>query len=542
MVMRPVPETSRMLSRRTLLASAAATPLLSYDALADTPKDVIVMGMQIDDLISLDPGEAFEFTGTEINGNVYQKLVIPDPTNPNVIKGELAESWATSDDGLTTTFTLKTGMKFASGRPVTAEDAAFSLVRAVKLNKAPAFIVNQFGFTKDNVEERVRATGPNTLVLTVGEKVAPTFLLYCLSANVGSVVDKATVMGHVENSDFGNGWMKTNSAGSGSWAVRSWKASENVILEPNPNAAVQPKLKRVILRHIPDPSSQLLQLQKGDIDVARNLLSDQIKPLQTNAAYKVSAAARSYIMYMAMNQAVPALAKPQVRQAIKWAVDYDAIQTNITPTNWQVQQSFLPQGFPGALNDRPFRKDTAKARALLVEAGYPNGFELTMDHASTQPIADIAQAIQADLAAIGIKLTLLSGESRQVITKTRARQHQMAIVSWGSDYFDPHSNAETFNVNIDNTDAARSKTLAWRSSWQDKELSDLALANVRELDAKKRIAVYETMQRMHHERSPFVMLLQSTEMAVMRKELAGFDVAPLYDRTVYTKAAKAAKA
>jgi peptide/nickel transport system substrate-binding protein len=528
-----------MLSRRTLLASAAATPFLSYSALADTPKDVIVLGMQIDDLISLDPGEAFEFTGGEINSNAYQKLVIPDPSNPNVIKGDLAESWVTSEDGLTTTFTIRQGVKFVSGKPVTAEDAAFSLIRAVKLNKAPAFIINQFGFTKDNAEDKIKVTGPNTLALTLSEKVAPTFLLYCLSANVGSVVDKTTVMSHAVDGDFGNGWLKTNSAGSGAWAVRSWKASDNVIMEPNPNSAEKPKLKRVILRHIPDPSSQLLQLQKGDIDVARNLLSDQIKSVKDNPAYKISAAARSYIMYVAMNQNVPALAKPQVRQAIKWAIDYDGIQANITPTNYQVQQSFLPQGFPGALSDRPFKKDAAKAKALLAEAGFPNGFEITMDHSSVQPVADIAQAIQANLAEIGIKLTLLSGEQRAVITKTRVRQHQLAMVSWGSDYFDPHSNAETFNVNVDNTDAARSKTLAWRSSWQDKELSDMALANVRELDAKKRIAVYEQMQRMHHERSPFVMLLQSTEMAVMRKELTGFEIAPLYDRTVYTKASKA---
>jgi peptide/nickel transport system substrate-binding protein len=527
-----------MLTRRTLLGAAAATPFLSYDALADTPKDVMVLGMQIDDLISLDPGEAFEFTGAEINGNVYQRLVMPDPTNPGTIKGELAEKWEVSADGLTYSFTLKPGVKFPSGKAMTAEDAAFSLQRAVKLNKAPAFIINQFGFTKDNVDERIRATGPNTLVLTVAEKVAPTFLLYCLSANVGNVVEKAVVMSHAQGDDLGNAWLKTNSAGTGPWMVRSWKASESVILDPNPNAATAPKIKRVILRHVPDPSAQLLLLQKGDIDIARNLLSDQIKTVRDNPAYALSSAPRSYLLYLAMNQKDPQLSKPQVRQAVKWALDYAAIQKNITPTSYEVHQSFLPEGLPGALKENPFKQDVAQAKALLAEAGLPNGFEITLDHASIQPTSDIAQAIQANLAAIGIKVTLLSGESRQVITKTRARQHQLALLSWGTDYFDPNSNAETFNVNTDNSDNARNRTLAWRSSWQDKELSDLAIANVKETDGEKRLEIYEKMQRMHQQRSPFAIMLQSIEIAVMRKDVSGFAIAPMYDRTTYTKAVK----
>ncbi|MCW3476044.1 ABC transporter substrate-binding protein [Limobrevibacterium gyesilva] len=527
-----------MLTRRSLLVASTATPFFSYAALAETPKDIIVIGKQIDDIISLDPQEAFEFTGGEVCGNCYQRLVVPDPANPSKIKGELAERWEVAPDGLSYTFHLKRDAKFASGKPVTAADAAFSLQRAVKLNKAPAFIVNQFGFTKDNVDGKIVAVDPYTLVLTIAEKQAPTFLFYCLSATVGSVVEKAVVMANAQGDDLGNGWLKTNSAGSGPFMLRSWKASESVILDPNPNARVPVKPKRVILRHIADPAAQLLQLQKGDIDIARDLQADQIKSVQGNPAFKITSAARSYIMYIALNQKHPELAKPQVRQAVKWAIDYAAIQKNITPTSWEVHQTFLPKGFPAAIDENPFHKDPAKAKALLAEAGLPNGFEITLDHASSQPQADIAQALQADLAAVGIKVALLSGESRQVVTKTRARQHQMALVSWGSDYFDPHSNAETFNINTDNSDNARNRTLAWRSAWQDKDLSDRAAANVKETDGEKRVIEYEKMQRDHQARSPFVLLLQSTEMAVMRKVVDGFEVAPMSARTIYEKISK----
>ncbi len=528
-----------MLTRRAVLASTAATPFLSYAAFADTPKDVLVMGKQIDDLISLDPAEVFEFSGSEIVDNCYERLIRPNPDKPTEVIGALAESWTVSEDGLTYTFKIKPGRKFASGNPVTAEDAAFSLQRAVKLNKSPAFIITQFGFTKENADARIRATDPATLVLTVAEKQAPSFLFYCLSATVGAVVDKAVTMSHAQGDDLGTGWLKSASAGSGVWVLRSWKPSESVVLEPNPNGPQAPKLKRVLIRHVPDPSAQFLQLKQGDIDIARNLSPDQIKAaVAAPDAFTLSAATRSYIMYLGMNTKNPNLAKPAVRQAIKWALDYDGIQKNIVPTTYKVHQSFVPEGFPGAIDDQPFRRDVAKAKALLAEAGLPDGFEITLDHAATQPTADIAQAIQANLADIGIKVKLISGEGRAVLTKIRARQHEMSISNWGSDYFDPHSNAETFNINTDNGENSRQRTSAWRVSWLDKDLSDRAIAAVKETDQAKRIAEYQSMQRDSQQRSPFAMMLQNIETAVMRKNVHGFVVAPLADTTSYVNTYK----
>ena len=530
-----------MISRRALMFTASATPFFSLagEGWADTPKDTLVIGKAIDDLISLDPAEAFEFSGGEVCGNCYERLVVPNPVNPSEIIGELAQTWAVSPDGLEFTFTLRPGLKFASGAPITAEDAAFSLIRTIKLNKSPAFIINQFGANKDNVEQKIKATGPLTVTFAIAEKFAPTFVLYCLSANCGSVVEKSVVMKNEANGDLGNLWLKTNSAGSGPFTVRSWKASESVVLDANPNSPLKAKPKRIFYKHIVDPSAQQLQLQQGDIDIARDLLPDQLKAAQSNPNFKLTSAPRSYIMYLCMNQNVPSLAKPQVRQAIKWAIDYDGIQKNIVPTTYEVQQGFVPKGMMGAIPDRPFKKDIAKAKALMAEAGLAGGFELTLDHYNGQPSADIVQAIQANLAEIGIKVTLQAGEQRQVITRYRARQHQAAVLSWGIDYFDPNTNAETFCVNIDNADTARNKTLAWRNSWQDADLSNRAIAAIKETDAKVREQMYASMQRDHHQRSPFALLLQSTEWAVMRKNVEGFVLAPLGIRMIFDKVAKA---
>lgn len=525
-----------MTTRRALLA----TPLLwaALPAWAETPRDTIVMAKRIDDIISLDPAESFEYSGNEISGNIYEKLVSPAADDPTKIEPQLAESWTNSTDGLTWTFTLR-DRRFASGTPVTAEDAAWSLQRAVILNKAPGFIISQFGFTSANVMDRIRATDARTLVIQIAEREAPTFLLYCLSANVGGVVEKAVAMTHATNNDFGNAWLRTNSAGSGAWVLRTARASELVALDANPHHPAPPIARRMIIRHVADPSVQLLLLQQGDADIVRDLLPEGIKAARANPAFEVIAVAKASLMHLNMNVRTPALAHPQAREALRWAIDYQSIATNLTPETFDVHQAFLPKGFPAAVTDTPYHYDPAHARALLAEAGFPDGIDLQFDHASSSPRIEIAQALQAQMQQAGIRLTLLAGEGRQILTKIRARQHQLAISLWGSDYFDPHSNAQTFCVNEDNSDASTNRTTAWNQAWADPDLSARALAAMREQDAAKRVTLYETLQRDVMQRGPYAIMLQETSVAVLRRPTHGLQLGPLSDRTVYAPIGKA---
>jgi peptide/nickel transport system substrate-binding protein len=312
-----------------------------------------------------------------------------------------------------------------------------------------------------------------------------------------------------------------------------------VALDANPNAATPPKSKRILILHRPDSSAQLLALQKGDVDIARNLSPEQIKTVQANPDFQTVQANKATVLYLAMNQNNVNLAKPQVRQAIKWAIDYKSIATNITPNIFVEQQAFLPKGLPGALTDLPFSKNVTKAKGLMKEAGLENGFEVTLDCQNVSPFADIAQALQADLGAIGIKLNILPAEFRQVITKTRARKHELVLTLWGSDYMDPNSNSQTFCENLDNGDEARDRTLAWRSSWQNKELTQRSQAAVREQDADTRVRAYERLQRDLQEVSPFAIMLQQVAIAASRKNVSGLAIGPLSDSTNYADLQKA---
>jgi len=518
-----------------LLAGVASVTMVQ----AATPKDVIVMAKQIDDIISLDPAESFEFSGSEVLGNVYDRLLTFDYNDVSKIKGEAAESFAVAEDGLTYIFKMRKGVKFQSGNTMTAEDAAYSIQRAVTLNKSPGFILTQFGFNKDNVSDRVRAQDADTLIIRLDKPVAPTFFFYCLTATVASVVDSKLVKENAKDGDFGNAWLKTNSAASGPYKLVSWKAKENYTLAANATYwGDKAKNKRVIVQHIPEAATQRLLLEKGDIDYARNLEKDQITGISGNKEINIQSGVKGSLMYLGLNQKNANLAKPEVREALKYLVDYQSIETNLLKGTYQTHQAFLPKGFLGALNDTPYKYDVAKAKDLLAKAGLPNGFSVTMDVRNVSPWQDVAQAIQASWAAAGVKLELVPGDGGQVLTKYRARSHDIYIGNWGPDYQDPHTNAETFAINYDNSDAGKTKTLAWRNSWDIPEMTKQTLAAVLERDAGKRAALYTEIQKEHQKTSPFVVMFQQTEVAASRSNVSGFIIGPSFDNNIYTNIVK----
>ncbi len=496
------------------------------------------MAYEIDDAISFDPGQAYEFSTIEIDANIYRKLVAPDLSDLSKIGPDVAEHWEVSSDGKSFVFHLGQNALFASGKPVTAADAEFSLRRAVTLNLTPGFILTQFGFTKDNVAQLIRATDSHTLAIDLPKAAATSFVLYCLGANVGSIVEKATALAHQEKDDLGNKWLANHSAGSGPYQLTSWQADDHLILDANPHSAIQPATKRMFIRHVKEPSEQVLLLRRGDVDLARNLTSDQLKDVARDAnLYKITSPTTNQ-MYIAGNEGYAPFAKSEVRQALKWAIDYDGIQKNITPDTYDVNQAFEPSMILGAVTTKPFRHDPDKAKQLLAKAGYPQGFSATLDHFSEHPYADIATALQEDLGAIGIKVSLLPGTRKQILTKMRARQHQLVMNEWFPDYFDPNSNAQAFCSNSDDSDNSPLKIIAWRCHFHDPEITAEVEQAAAELDTEQRVALYHKIQQQSWDRSPIVFMLQQNAVTVARKNVSGFILGPQSDFVRYDKTRK----
>jgi len=500
--------------------------------MAATPADTLVIADAIDDIVSLDPHEAYEFSGLDVVNNTYDGLIELDPVSKELVPG-LAESWSVADDGVTYSFKMKPGITFASGNPVTAADAAFSLQRAVKINKTPAFILNQFGWSAENVDQMITADG-DTLTFKVDKAYAPTFVYNILTAGVASIVDQKTVMEHDANGDMGNEWLKSNSAGSGAYVLKSFKPNEGYVLEANPTHWRGPaKISKVFMQHIPEAATERLQLEKGDIDIARELTPTDIEGLAGNAAVKVQPDVGGQIFYLSFNQKNEMYKNQKFLDAMRYAIDYQGMVDTFLKGTEVVHQSFLPIGYLGALEDNPYSLDIEKAKALVAESGVQNP-KVVLDVRNASDRMDMAQSIQNTFGQAGITVELNVGEGAEQLKRYRARQHDATLQSWGPDYPDPNTNSSTFAENPDNSDEAQNTGyLAWRNAYDPGELTAMSQAAVMEMDADKRKAMYEELQKKHRETSPFIVMFQIGYQTGMQANVENFYTGGAIDSAAY---------
>ena len=515
-----------MLNRRdfTLLAATSSLAgLLTRAANAATPKDTVVFASQIDDVITCDPGEAYEISAQIFLSSVYDRLMRYEAEDMTKLVGGVAESWTVSPDAKTYTFVLRTNQKFESGAPVTADDMAFSLQRVVIMNKTPAFLFTQLGWTKDNVRELVKATDPHTLQFKITEDYAPTLVLNLMATVAASVVEKKVAMANEANGDLGNTWLKTHSATSGPYRLVSWKANESVTMDANPGYHLgPPKTKRVVILHVPEPGSQRLQLEKGDIDIALSLQPDQLKPLAGNKDIKVESFPYSGTWYIGLNMGDPRLKNPKVRQALKYLVDYHGMANSFLKGRFEVHQTFLPIGLFSAIEYDPYKFDPAKAKALLAEAGYPDGFELRLSTSNISPQIDMAQSVQQTMGQGGVKVNIVATDQKQLVTEFRARKFQATLISWTPDYLDPHTNASTFAFNDNDSDDAP-HPLAWRCHYFDPAINARTTAAVKEIDPDKRKAMYGELQKIVTDEGPYILMFQPANEIARRVNVNGYN-------------------
>lgn len=521
------------------ITATLAALLLTVQAHAAPPKDTFVMAKDISDLITLDPAEVFELSGGEIIANIYDRLMMYEPEDLTTLVGGVAESWEVTDGGKTIIFTLRPGQTFHSGNAVTAEDVVFSLRRVVKLNKTPAFIVTQFGWNPENVDDLIVVDG-DKVKITITEEFSPALVLNALSAGIASVVDKKTVMEHEVDGDLGYAWLKSNSAGSGAFSLKTWKANELVTLEAHAGYRHgAPGVKRVIVRHVAEPSAQRLLVEKGDVDIARNLTPDQIAGIAGNDSLTVSADPKGTLMYMAANAADPILGKPKVSQALHYLVDYEGMVNSFLAGQYKIHQAAWPGGLWGALDETPFKLDVEKAKGLLAEAGYADGFEIRIDTLNASPFPEVAQSIQATLAQAGIKAEIVTSEGKTLWPMYRARKHQLILARWSPDYTDPHSNIDAFAHNPDNRlEAKLTGVLAWRNAWQDEAMNAKVVAARNELDVTKREGMYHDIQRVLQQDGPYTIMFQQTEQTVRQKNVDGFVSGSNFDLVFYRNVTK----
>lgn len=496
-----------------------ATPSGSVSPSAGGAASTLVIDRDTSDLISLDPAVLYEFSAVFATHNVYETLVRFEGTDLSTIKPGLATSWTIKDTGTTNdiTFKLKSGQKFASGNPITADDVVYSFQRAIKLNKSPAFLFTDIGGL---TAASIKATDPTTVVISLPKTASAQAFLAILTFTIGGIVDSKVVQAKETGGDSGSAYLLDHSAGSGPFAVDHWTKNTEVLLKANPNyGGTKPTLGGVLFKHVPEATNQQFALEKGDIDIANGLGPEQIAALHGKAGVTTTTADSLLLVYVGMNATFKPLDNVKVREALRTAVDYDGIVKDLLKGNGTKVQGIVPKGLAGFNASTPFQADVTKAKSLLQEAGQTSVTLEFLVPTGQAPggatWSDIAAKLKSDWAKIGVTVNIKQTTTADLLATYRAQKGQLVMINWGPDYPDPDANVGPF------TDY-KAKSISFRNGWDDTAIAQKGRDAALITDPATRATAYKDITDYVLHNGPYVVLYQPTELFGLRSNVKGF--------------------
>ena len=483
---------------------------------ATTPKDALVIGANTEIFITNDPGVSFEVLPNAMVQNIYAKLVSVVVKDKQFITVPgLAESWEVAPDGKTWTFHLRKGLVFADGDPLKADAVVYSFQRVLKLQKSPCWLFSDvLGLTEESI------AAPDDYTVKIVTNGAPSNVVLTMVGNtLSGVLNPRVVKEHEVDGDMGQAWLMDHSAGAGPYNLEEWDRKIKVVLKANENYwRGAPKIKTVILQDIPEPTDQLLLLKKGDIDVAWDLTAEQANSLKGGPDVSIVTTPGQSDEYVGMNAGWGPFKDVRVRQAVKYAIDYNAIIDKVMTGFAINNQQFLPVGYFGYVENNPYYQDIEKAKTLMAEAGYADGFDVEIVTNTTERRKTEAVVVQENLAKIGIRATINLMQASQMYAKFREQGLQIIVAGWGVDYPDADALSNPF-ANY------RVKQLAWRCVWYDDYAADLTEAASKEINEDRRFQMYQDLTNYWHIYGPFAMMYQPIQFWGVRNEVKNYDKA-----------------
>lgn len=424
---------------------------------------------------TLDPIKTVFASDIISQGMMFARLLKANADGSEVGPG-LAESWEISADGLTYTFLLRDGLKFSDGSPLTAEDVAFSF--------------NRMRFQKDTVYAapfqpltKIEAVDARSVKMTL-DRPFPPFLTLCEIWNTG-IVSKAAV-GAVGDEEFGRNPAVT----SGPFKFVEWRAGDRVIMARNENyyLAGMPKLDGIEFIFVPDNNTGIAMVQAGELEVSMGVPFARMKELEA-AGVTVVSEASSATYDMLINHEAEPFNSLQFRQAVSFGIDRQVINDAVTAGFGTAATSIFSPSLHFFNKDLPvIARDVEKAKALLAESGVASpSFEL-ITNAGTVDEEKAAVLIQAQLAEIGIAVTISSIDPGQVWTQLIDGQYQAQMNWWYNETTDP-DNAVRWCV----WGAGDNKSYYTR--YNNDEVNKLIDAAAGESDQAKRAEMYNKIQQ-----------------------------------------------
>ncbi|CAN5431276.1 ABC transporter substrate-binding protein [soil metagenome] len=511
-----------------ILVKAALTAALlvgtSVSAFAVERGGTLKYGRYADSLF-LDPVLNDANVDIWILSNLYDTLILPTDDGKGLKPG-LATEWKVSDDGLTVTLTLRDGIKFSDGSPITTADVIWSLKRAADPKKGI------WGFLVGSIQD-ITAEGDHTVVIKL-KNTDPAILAALTVFNTAILPMKAFEASAGTTDEEKAKSFSANPISSGPFVLKSWDHGQSMKLVRNENywamgedGKALPYLDGLDFEVIPDDATRILKLQSGEIDGAEFIPYSRVEELKAADGIIMELYPSTRVQFITMNVRPQLggkdnpLSNEKVRQAMNYAVNKEAIIQVVTHNVGKELTSFMSSATPLHTGDKPlYPYDVEKAKGLMKEAGFEAGFSTSLlVLAGNQDEIGIATALQQMWGAIGIKLDL-----QQVDNPSRTKQYRdgtftMRVSAWTDDIADPNEIASYFvySPTID----------ALHSGWKSEEADKLFEASQKEINPDKRGEQYGKMQDIFNATGPTIPLYETPYPVALSKKVHGFLQIPL---------------
>lgn len=479
------------------------------------------------DSVGLDPINVTDGESIRVTHNVFETLLEYDQNLE--LQPKLATEYESSEDGLTWTFKLREGVKFHDGTDFNAEAVVFNFDRWMDPENPYhqgdfayyPFLYGGFKGDENHLIEHVKATGEHELEIKLKRKTAP-FLSY-LAISMFGIASPAAI------EEYGEA-LNEHPVGTGPFKFESWNRNDTITLAKNEDYWMEgkPYLDKVIYRVIPENSARLNALQTGEIDVLDGMNAGDTTVVEDTAGFELLKRPSFNIGYMAFNMEKEPFDDPLVRQAINMAIDKEEIVEAFYSGLADTATSPLPPslwGYDDSLEKYDYNVEEAKK--LLKEAGLEKGFKTKLYTMSNprpylpEPMK-IAEAIQSDLAEVGIEAEIVSMEWATYLDDTSAGEHDMALYGWTGVMADPDN---FLYPNLSNTNIDKP---AQNIAFYDSEEFTALITEAREtIDQDKRIELYKQAQQLFQKDAPWVMLAYTTPPLAQADYVEGYEPHPM---------------
>jgi peptide/nickel transport system substrate-binding protein len=486
-----------------LVAAGAAYAATRGGATSAAGSDTLVLANAVK-IDTLDPANNSVNESIWLTQNIYSRLVQPNATGTKLLP-DLARSWTISKNGLKYTFHLRNA-KFSDGSPVTAEDARFSIVRSRNYQGG-------WGFLLESVKS-VKAPNARTLVITLKERHVP--LLADLAMYAYAIVPKKQLQAQGAAKFF------LHPVSSGPFMVSSLNKDSKLVLKANPHwYGRKPSIKTLEVDIVPNDNSRVLLLQNKQADVIENPPGNLIDQINKNPNLRSDLFPSTRVDFIQLDEHFAPFKDRNVRLALNYAIDRNAIIRLAYSGHAIPGSSYMPYKMLYWNPLKPYPYNVAKAKALLAKSKYPKGFSCFLIEV-TNDVAGNATAIvlKSELAKIGIKVTIKTYELLTAYAKEDGGHSQMGQRYWTNDIIDPDE-VTTFGVD------PKGGANAFSSYWGNPEATALVHKARVESKAAKRRAMYQRIQKIVYQESPYLVLDYSPYRYAHGKWVHGFHASPL---------------